>query len=260
MALPGRRIQDVFSLAEEQIKAAAVILFHVGTNNVGTNEDPDQILFQYRSLLNATQRANPMARLVVTAVLPRHSSKFNAASEDYLRLNAVAEEVNALLPGLCAELRVCFCSFWTSFLNRGFISRDGLHLSPSGVAFLRSAYSSHAPKISSRSGCAPGFTLAPNEFPELPNSAAVPLTSPRPWPAPRLAPNRVGVGRTSLLQVPRRKDVSPVLPLPGGDRHRDLFHCDVSRSRRHHAGSRSTTDSKQLASAPSLKRLKSGGT
>jgi len=96
-----------------------------------------------------------------------------------MRRNRVAKEVN-WMPSLCSELHFSFCSFWNTFLNRDFISRDGLHLSSSGVAFLRRAYLSHScpPTIFSK----PPFTLSSINFPLLPESVQPTSCNPPRWP------------------------------------------------------------------------------
>jgi len=44
------------------------------------------VLLHYRALVNSTRRVNPLIRVVVTAILPRHPNKFvsSAAQQDYI--------------------------------------------------------------------------------------------------------------------------------------------------------------------------------
>jgi len=175
----------VFPLAKEEISNAAVVIFRVGTNNIVLDEDADQVELHYRALVSATRRCNPLARVIVTGVLPRLRKNVSNTNEDFQQLNAVADEVNGLLCAMCSEVRLPFYSFWVPFLNRDFISRDGLHLSPSGISFLRRAclLNSCSPTIFSKPGYAPFFQLSVEQLPSLPNSSPLVHCDPPQWPA-----------------------------------------------------------------------------
>jgi len=205
LAFPGRRVQDMFPPARDAIAHASVVVFHVGTNNIGGDEDAEQVLLHYRALVTSTRRVNPLIRVVMTAILPRHPNKFvSSAQQDYMRRNRVAKEVNWMLSSLCSELHLSICSFWNTFLNRDFISRDGLHLSPSGVAFLRRAYLSHScpPTIFSK----PPVTLSSINFPLLPKSVQPTSCNPPKWP-------RISTPSPlhSLSTRPAKKELAPAL-------------------------------------------------
>ncbi|KAI8520056.1 hypothetical protein Bbelb_033130 [Branchiostoma belcheri] len=126
VAQRGAQIHDVtHNVKEFDNSTAAVIVLHVGTNNLCNKQTLDQNVQEYHELLQAVVSRFPNAGILVSGILPR----FDSAD-----LNFAAQMYNIILAQMCKAYadKVKFVDLGSHFRSERFFAIDGLHLSYQG--------------------------------------------------------------------------------------------------------------------------------
>ncbi|XP_078690047.1 uncharacterized protein LOC144921188 [Branchiostoma floridae x Branchiostoma belcheri] len=126
VAQRGAQIHDVTDNVKEfDNSTAAVIVLHVGTNNLCNKQTLDQNVQEYHELLQAVVSRFPNAGILVSGILPRFDST---------DLNFAAQMYNIILAQMCKTYadKVKFVDLGSHFRSDRFFAIDGLHLSYQG--------------------------------------------------------------------------------------------------------------------------------
>jgi lysophospholipase L1-like esterase len=135
-SISGLRVEEVFAKISDILPLYNTLVLHVGTNNI-PHDTPANIQQYYEHLINSILQTQPNLRLIVSGIVPRHTTQFRGVYQDPIGpMNRKAAATNLRLRQVCRNRSLKYISVWCAFLDRDFLSRDGLHLSPSGIAYL----------------------------------------------------------------------------------------------------------------------------
>ena len=128
---------ELVSTGRIDLSYVDIVIVHVGTNNIASNQSVDTILAYYGDLLHKI-KAKTDAFVVFTSILPRLI--------DHSKTSEKINQVNSRLRKFCHRKNILFSNLHRSFLveNRPdptlFAPRDGLHLNFAGTELLRKIY------------------------------------------------------------------------------------------------------------------------
>lgn len=134
----GGRVRSVensiLSMAEDEshfIRKTKAVVLHVGTNNVADADLPENIVEEFRDLIDTVQNINSNAHIVISSILPRKNDKL---------LNRIISETNTALNDFCREKKHHFLDNTDKFMKNGSpdttLYSDHIHLNPKGGKLL----------------------------------------------------------------------------------------------------------------------------
>ena len=139
----GGRIRDFLTRIEDNsinLVGRDAILLHMGTNNIGTDNEASWVLNDMGNMVRIIRSKNPGIQIVISGILPR--------LVDQRRTEATIKECNKLLAIASRDTDVVFLRSFNNYCDgkepRGvkewLFATDGLHLSRSGIKTLHQLF------------------------------------------------------------------------------------------------------------------------
>lgn len=133
----GDTVAGVRQRLDSAVNCPATVSLMIGTNDISRNAEIDSLATEFGALLDGLRERAPLARLVVTGVLPR-TSEFRSAIAD---LNTrYADEVDAR-NGTWIDVGECLSDEAGVLADR--FTYDGLHLLGAGYRVWAEALAAH---------------------------------------------------------------------------------------------------------------------
>jgi lysophospholipase L1-like esterase len=130
----------------DEVKPTTILVM-IGINDLIQNTPPDQVLQNYRQILQTLHQAHPKAELVVQSILPHGGNRLTVDNRDEVTevSNQQIHALNLKLQAMAQEVGVQFLNLHPLFLDkdgllRAELSTDGLHLNQQGYLVWQSAF------------------------------------------------------------------------------------------------------------------------
>ncbi|KAJ8303080.1 hypothetical protein KUTeg_019476 [Tegillarca granosa] len=138
LPFPGCQFHQLWKEIKNHVPKYKVIAIHCGVNDLGRIE-ADIVIDRLQQLLQNIWRVNSTAEIILSSVLPRSQNLFRGQqrSEKFLyHTNRRIDNFNMKLKGICNSNKKLHFVGHSNFDIYTMLSKDGLHLSPSGTTEL----------------------------------------------------------------------------------------------------------------------------